>query len=267
MVRLYKSLGIGIGALVISTVAIQASDVLTGVRGNMLGSAIESTGACGIGAVQLNLSTGTLCVDQYEASPALTCPVSVPRDARETQDNMNEASCVPTSVAAVLPWRNLSQTQAQQLCARSGKRLPTAAEWYQIAVALADDSSCVTAGTSPQPTGSTECATSAGIYDLVGNVWEWVDAMVTDGTYTGRTLPESGYVAVVDPAGVVVETTNTPSIEYGADYAKTSESGTYGVIRGGFYGSGSDAGMFAQNLAVPLDLKTDGIGFRCVRGL
>jgi formylglycine-generating enzyme required for sulfatase activity len=105
------------------------------------------------------------------------------------------------------------------------------------------------------------------VFDVVGNVWEWVDGQVTNGQYDGRALPEEGYVKVADQSGVVLETSAEPIEEYGADYAKTSQSGVYGIIRGGFYGSNSDGGIYAQNLAVPLDLKTDGVGFRCVKTL
>ena len=43
--------------------------------------------------------------------------------------------------------------------------------------------------------------------------------------------------------------------------------GVRGMIRGGFYGSGEDAGIFAQNMSVALDSRTAGIGFRCVKDL
>jgi formylglycine-generating enzyme required for sulfatase activity len=100
---------------------------------------------------------------------------------------------------------------------------------------------------------------------MVGNVWEWVDGQVTEGVYDGRTLPQSGYVTLVDTNGVVAETANKASAEFGEDYALTDSKGLRGMIRGGFYKSGNDAGIFAQNLSVPLDFKATGVGFRCVK--
>ena len=102
---------------------------------------------------------------------------------------------------------------------------------------------------------------------MVGNVWEWVDGEVQNGSYNERQLPPSGYVSLVDSNGIVIETEPLGSLEYGKDYALTNQTGIFGVIRGGFYGSGEDAGLFAQNLSVPLDLKAVGVGFRCVRDI
>ena len=65
----------------------------------------------------------------------------------------------------------------------------------------------------------------------------------------------------------MVETDSDPQVIFGEDYALTNSLGVFGMIRGGFYGGGSDAGTFAQNLAVPLDLRTTGVGFRCVQDL
>jgi hypothetical protein len=256
-----------LGAVVLSTVAIQASDIVRGVRGNMAGSAIDAASPCGQGMVQMNMATGALCVDVYEASPGTSCSVQAVGNAVDTQTNLNEPSCVSASVPEVKPWRFISMTQAQQLCARDGKRLPTSAEWYTLALAQADQASCVVNTSGPMEAGAASCVTTAGVHDVVGNVWEWVEGQVTEGVLDGRTLPQSGYVASVDQYGQVVETSTNPSAEYGEDYAKTAPSGVYGIIRGGFYGSQSDGGIFAQNLAVPLDLKTDGVGFRCVRSL
>jgi formylglycine-generating enzyme required for sulfatase activity len=215
----------------------------------------------------MNIASGALCVDLYEASPNASCPVTGVTNAVDTQTNLNEPSCTATSVPEVQPWRFISLTQAQQLCARDGKRLPSSVEWYALALAQADQSTCVVNTNGPQLTGSARCVTTAGVFDVVGNVWEWVDGQVTEGALDGRALPESGYVTSVDQQGLVLETSVSPNAEYGDDYAKTAATGVYGIIRGGFYGSQTDGGIFAQNLAVPLDLKTDGVGFRCVRSL
>lgn len=256
-----------LGAMVLSTVAIQASDIMRGINGNLAGVATSEATPCGKGAVLVNLASGALCVDQYEASPNEHCAITAPQSGVDSQSNMNEASCAVTTGENRIPWRFVSLTQAQQLCARSGKRLPTTAEWYALAVVQGDQTNCAVKKSTVVPTGSSACATATGINDMIGNVWEWVDGQVTEGQFDGRNVPESGYVALVDQQGIVLTTGQDGSEEYGLDYAKTSATGIFGIIRGGFYGSNTDGGIFAQNLAVPLDLKTDGVGFRCVKNL
>jgi formylglycine-generating enzyme required for sulfatase activity len=98
-------------------------------------------------------------------------------------------------------------------------------------------------------------------------VWEWTRDVSKNGIYKDQTLPESGHVALVDPDGVVLKTSSLPNASFGDDYASISREGTRGFLRGGFYGSGEDGGIFAQNIAAPLDLATIGVGFRCVRDI
>lgn len=267
MNKLTKSVFVGLGAVVLSTVAIQASDVVRGISGNLAGLAIESQNICGEGATLVLLGSQSLCVDTYEASPSDACPHQVIDSQTKTQENANSAECIATSKKEAIPWSFVSQTQAQQFCGKVGKRLPSNEEWYKIANGFTNESSCVINSglSSPSETGTKECVTPLGVYDIVGNVWEWIDAEVSGGIYNNRTVPASGYVSAVDTNGITSETKNIASEEFGADYAQTSSEGVKGIIRGGFYGSKSDAGIFAQNLAVPLDFKSVGVGFRCVK--
>lgn len=268
MNRYLKGVIVIFGAVVLSTLAINASDVFRGMEGSLSGLVSDATGPCGEGAVLLQLQGGAVCVDVYEASPGENCDIQDPKSEVDTQVNMNVGNCAANSAPDRFPWRFVSLTQAQQLCARAGKRLLTNEEWYQSVLGMGDVTSCVIqAKSSPQNTGTANCTTPAGIHDMVGNVWEWVDGEVVNGTYNDTALPPSGYVALVNTDGVVLETTDVPQSEYGEDYAWTGQSGTNGMIRGGFYGSGTDAGIFTLNASVALNFRASGVGFRCVKDL
>lgn len=269
MNRRLKSVLVVVGAIGFSTLAINASDVLRGLDGNLVGLVNQSGGICGDSAVILQLGDHALCVDTYEASPAPSCVVNDPQNEIDTLRNLTDVTCTSQSAAGVTPWRFVSVTQAQQLCARSGKRLPSNEEWYKAVLGMSDVSQCAIGLTEDdvQLTGASECETPSGIHDMVGNVWEWVDGQVIDGQYENRDLPSSGYVSLVDTNGVVLETAALPAAEYGEDYAWTSDNGVRGILRGGFYGSQADAGLFTLNAAVDLNFKTAGVGFRCVQDI
>ena len=255
-----------VGAVAFSTVAINASDVFRGLEGSLSGLAIESSGPCGVGAVLLQVQEGALCVDTYEASPNASCDIADPKNTIDTQVNLNTGDCAAASEPDQQPWRFVSLTQAQQLCARAGKRLLTNEEWYQTVLGMGDVDVCaINTGGVPRDTGASSCVTPAGVHDMVGNVWEWVGGEVQDGVYGETTLPPSGYVALVSSDGVVLETSETPQPDFGEDYTWSDPDGVFGMIRGGFYGSGSDAGIFTVNASVPLDFRTSGVGFRCAK--
>jgi hypothetical protein len=253
---------------VLTALGIDASDTLRGSNDTFLAQIIgsEESGVCETGMVEVKTALSFTCVDAFEASPNEACPHKDIQGEFHTQENANEADCAPKSVKGAVPWRYISLAQAQQFCARVEKRLPTNEEWHTIAQGLSSVDSCTLfeKGGSPKQTGAAECVTSAGVYDVVGNVWEWVQGEVVDGTVSGKTLPESGFISLVDSVGTVLATESTPKDEYGKDYAWTDKQGVKGIIRGGFYGSGEDGGIYTQNMSVPLDFRTGGLGFRCV---
>lgn len=250
-----------LGAVGLSTLGIQASDFVRGISSTAL--TITGVGPCGSGATLFQLGASSLCVDTYEAAPSKECALQEVQRAEDTAENLSNPECAAVSQEDILPWRFISLSEAQQLCARSGKRLLTSEEWFKLALTTTDVHACNTATGAAMDTAA--CSNQAGVANLVGNVWEWVDETVVNGQFEGRQLPQGGYVTLADSNGVVVETAGNPSETFGSDYAWTTDRGTSGMIRGGFFDSGDDAGLYAQNLAVPLDLRVNGVGFRCVQ--
>lgn len=117
-------------------------------------------------------------------------------------------------------------------------------------------------------TSETTCKSTVGAYDMVGNVWEWVDEEVRDGTYRDHALPEAGYVTSVDSDGIALSTHADAGDElYGKDYFWHAPQGIRGVLRGGSFGLQDDTGLYATHAAIEPSFASAGVGFRCVREL
>jgi hypothetical protein len=89
------------------------------------------------------------------------------------------------SLPGVLPSTCVSAFQAWAACGFSGKRLPTSSEWTAAATgtlsrgadATADDcntgTGAISAGAAVKTGSRSRCVSSAGAFDMVGNVSEW----------------------------------------------------------------------------------------------
>ncbi len=255
-----------LGAVFLTTLGIDAADTLSGSRSTMLGQLISLSGSnCPVGMNELPAATTFTCIDIYEAAASSGCVHAEPNSIFDTSENMMHTECAVVSEAGRQPWRFVSRDEAETLCLRSDKRLPTNAEWQRISLGTIATTCNVSSGSLSETGAFQSCVSAAGVYDAVGNVWEWTSEDVVDGAFNGRTLPTAGYVHLADSHGMAVETSDTPDERYGADYFWSGQQAVSAIMRGGFYGSNSDAGVYAAHADIPLDFIGEAIGFRCVR--
>jgi formylglycine-generating enzyme required for sulfatase activity len=157
-----------------------------------------------------------------------------------------------------LPVHVVSWHDAKKYCETVGKRLPTEAEWEKAAkggrndkwsgtsdvgslgeYAWIDDTAVALekrSGSRPHPVG-TKKPNGYGIYDMAGNVWEWVSDWFGRGYY--KTSPKE------NPAG--------------------PEKGPFRVLRGGSWDSHVIEVRTAARHSRPPDYKDYMIGFRCAK--
>jgi len=256
------------GAVIVTALGIDAADTLQGNSGTMLSQLISKDGGtCPLGMVSIDTMSTLTCVDKYEASASSKCPVIDPQQMIHTQHNVDSNECFIESKAEALPWRYITRDQAMHMCARVGKRLPTSEEWYLLSLGMSNvEAKCNIKSKNIAQTGSyTECASPSGVYDLVGNAWEWMSDDVIEGIYNNRALPDSGYVTQVDAHGVAVVVSDEPQDMFGKDYFWSKNEGAYGMLRGGYYDSGTDGGIYTVNADRAPTSASIGIGFRCVK--
>ena len=261
-----KVLAVVFGAVVITALGIDAADTISGSRSTLLGQLVSSqTGACPSGMVLLQTVDSTVCIDQFEASAGEDCEIKEPSTVEQTAINILDKDCSPASVAGKSPWTYVLRHQAQSLCAKAGKQLVDSETWYRAALGTpADESSCNSADVISK-TGSYEsCISGIGVQDMIGNVWEHVDLSIENGLFSdGREVAEEGYVYELYVDGLPRVTTSTPQSVYNKDYFWSDQKGSFVLVRGGFFGSKSDAGIYSAHAAIGQNFSSQAIGFRC----
>jgi formylglycine-generating enzyme required for sulfatase activity len=260
-----RSLLVGFGAVLVTAVGIQASDSLRVPEGGLVGQLINSSQpACPPDMVEVPTGVTFSCVDRFEAGVGDDCPYADPASLSDSMINSTDPDCKSTGDASQ-PWRNISREAAMTMCAKSGKRLLTAAEWYQAALGT-DGATCQLFGSTILPEGvETTCLSAAGAAHMVGNVWEWVSDDVIAGSFNGRLLPGEGYIMSVDAQGIPTETNSVSTSDRLPGYFWSQPEGAYGIIRGGFYGSGEDGSIYTTQAATKASFAGAAIGFRCAR--
>jgi formylglycine-generating enzyme required for sulfatase activity len=191
------------------------------------------------------------------------------------------------AVTAVVPSRNVSWFQASALCRASGKRLLTRDEWFAAADGLtaidpttpvdgnaSGETRCNTGGSDARRTGNGgRCASAWGAQDMVGNVMEWTaEWYASAGQITSPVTTMVG--ARVNGIRVNDALAAWPS-SYGDDATwnvtatvYNEAEGVTGVpaaaLRGGTWGDGARAGVYALYLHNGPSNRSMYAGFRCV---
>lgn len=269
-----KTLIVIASAIILTTLGIKASDHIFFKAS--LSDSLTPSGPCPSDMVLVVSEDGNFCIDKYENAPSADCPFEDPQSAAETRGNLDNSSCRPISQAGRVPWRNISQDQAQIACSKAGKRLPTNKEWFGAALGTPDKDSgwgpddCQVNNnwsSQPGPAGSAvRCVSGAGVFDMLGNVWEFVSGTTLDGVFEGRSLPDEGYVVGTDGYGLPGSTTSAVSdLNYHQDYFWINKNGIRGFMRGGYWDNETDGGLYAVYILAPPSYSGVGVGFRCAR--
>jgi hypothetical protein len=224
--------------------------------------------------------SGPTCIDKYEASvweipPGNTATIAKIRNGTVTLAELTAAGfqrgvasadygagCPPNgngcktlyavSIPGVPPSAFITWFQAAAAARNAGKRLPTNAEWQAAALGTPDPGAspgpfdCNTAPPGPSLTGARgNCVSDVGALDMVGNLHEWV----------GDWVPLSTTPCV-------------PALFAGDDNCLVGASTTAGpgaLFRGGYFDSGTRAGVFAVNGGNGPSSAFSSVGFRAAR--
>jgi formylglycine-generating enzyme required for sulfatase activity len=201
-----------------------------------------------------------------QLSPSSSCSPGYPANFPQTGNWTPVPGSSPpspgvyaVSIPGVQPTACITWFQANQACALSGKRLVRNDEWQRAAAGTPDpgtdngstDCNISAAGDAVNTGSRSSCKSAWGVFDMVGNVQEWV-ADWADQT-NGCTNWSAGYGSDQSCFGGP-----------GSGYSNIPGA----LTRGGTFKFGASAGVFAVSSSSDPSFATpplDGIGFRCAR--
>ena len=217
-----------------------------------------SVAPCSVGMARIDAYWGSYCIDKYEAF-----------------NDGGEAGSAPGKQ----PWVNVDWNNAQNACTAAGKRLCRDEEWmaacdldgqkyYLTEEEYNETYGCHTYGSSLDDTGShAKCRSDAGVFDMIGSVWEWTDALVPSDTWGGS----DGYIG--ENAEGVIQIQTTKSEKYGGDWVYVDGAEADNAFqRGGGWLPSTDSdrsprrGCFLLSLTSEPSRSRSRHGFRCCKG-
>lgn len=160
------------------------------------------------------------------------------------------------SIPGVRPSANITWFQAQIACENSRKRLPTNAEWQAAVMGTPDpggddgatDCNTYSTGISVRTGSRTNCRSTRGAYDMVGNLEEWVADWVPYSTACGA------WNGIVSPTG---------DEQCLAGAGTGTQPGA--ILRGGNFFGAASAGPLAIRASSGPSSASYIMGFRCAR--